>query len=58
MILCNILQYPEVMRNVLEAIDGITLHSLDLLQKLLPYQQAGDVGGTVDDTYDQLEVTI
>ena len=43
---------------MLEAIDGITLHSLDLLHKLLPCQQAGDVGDTVDDIYDQLEVTI
>ena len=46
------------MRNVLEAIEGITLHSLDLLHKLLPCQQAGDVSDAVDNIYDQLEVTI
>ena len=46
------------MRNVLEAIEGITLHSLDLLHKLLPCQQAGDVSDAVDDIYDQLEVNI
>ena len=46
------------MRNVLEAIEGITLHSLDLLHKLLPCQQASDVSDAVDDIYDQLEVTI
>ena len=42
------------MQNVLQAIEEITLHSRDLLHKLLPCQQAGDVD---TDIYDQLEVS-
>ena len=39
---------------MLQAIEEITLHSRDLLHKLLPCQQAGDVD---TDIYDQLEVS-